>query len=218
VCKLGLRLLALANALAREHSVWVLLKPEDRREHRKLMEERQDRLSGKARSLRHTETAAWSCRKRQVRPCRRLRQAATRLRGDKVLKVMLVEDNQINRMLAEKILQSAGHQVRHFPTVGRGCRCHCRQPRPSGQAGFDVILMDILMPGMDGLEATRRIRALEARLAVAQPVPVLALSANARRDDQKASLAAGMDGYLAKPFDRADLEQAIHRLALARAA
>jgi DNA-binding response OmpR family regulator len=77
--------------------------------------------------------------------------------------------------------------------------------------------MDIFMPGIDGLEATRQIRALENKgFTSTQPVPVLALSANARRDDQKASLAAGMDGYLAKPFDRADLEQAIHRLALAR--
>jgi CheY-like chemotaxis protein len=147
-----------------------------------------------------------------------LRQAAARLRGDKVLKVMLVEDNQINRMLAEKILQSAGHQVTHFPTGEEAVAAIAANLSASGEAGFDVVLMDIFMPGIDGLEATRQIRALEAKASVAQPVPVLALSANARRDDQKASLAAGMDGYLAKPFDRADLEQAIHRLALANAA
>jgi CheY-like chemotaxis protein len=69
--------------------------------------------------------------------------------------------------------------------------------------------MDIQMPGIDGLEATRRIRAMERSASINQPVPILALSANASSDDHAAGARAGMDGYLAKPFDRADLEAAI---------
>jgi signal transduction histidine kinase/CheY-like chemotaxis protein len=218
VCEQPADLLALANDLARGHNVWVLLKPEDRREHRKLM--KNGKIGYLVKPVRYAtlrQQLGLAGNGKQAH-AGSLRQAAARLRGDKVLKVMLVEDNQINRMLAEKILQSAGHQVTHFPTGEEAVAAIAANLSVSGEAGFDVVLMDIFMPGIDGLEATRQIRALEAEASVAQPVPVLALSANARRDDQKASLAAGMDGYLAKPFDRADLEQAIHRLALANAA
>jgi signal transduction histidine kinase/CheY-like chemotaxis protein len=218
VCNSPSALLDLTTRLSREHSVWVLLKPEERREHRKLMEG--GNIGYLVKPVRYATLRQQLGISDAGKPGHvgALRQAATRLRGGKVLRVMLVEDNQINRMLAEKILQSAGHHVRHFPTGEEAVAEVEANLAETGHAGFDVILMDILMPGMDGLEATRRIRALENKAGTNQPVPVLALSANARRDDQKASLAAGMNGYVAKPFDRADLELAIHRLALARAA
>lgn len=218
VCEQPAELLDLANGLARSHNVWVLLKPEDRREHRKLM--KNGKIGYLVKPVRYVtlrQQLGFAGNGKQA-DAGKLRQAAARLRGDKVLKVMLVEDNQINRLLAEKMLQSAGHEVTHFPTGEEAVAAIATNLTDHGEAGFDVVLMDIFMPGIDGFEATRQIRALEAEATVAQPVPVLALSANARRDDQKASLAAGMNGYLAKPFDRADLEQAIHRLALAHAA
>ena len=64
---------------------------------------------------------------------------------------------------------------------------------------YDVILMDVQMPGMDGLEATRQIRALESALGTR--VPILAMTANAMKGDEASCLAAGMDGYVAKPFE-----------------
>jgi CheY-like chemotaxis protein len=77
--------------------------------------------------------------------------------------------------------------------------------------------MDMTMPELDGLEAARRIRAMERRAQRPRRLPILALTANARADDAQACLDAGMDGHIPKPFDRTDLEEAVERLA-ARAA
>jgi CheY-like chemotaxis protein len=79
------------------------------------------------------------------------------------------------------------------------------------------VLMDMAMPGLDGLATTRRIRELEQRHGARQ-VPILALTANARHEDHATCLAAGMDGHLPKPFDRTDLEEAIAKLTQARPA
>jgi CheY-like chemotaxis protein len=72
--------------------------------------------------------------------------------------------------------------------------------------------MDVMMPVMNGLDATRAVRGLEAEHRVS-PVPILALTANARKEDDDACIEAGMDRYLSKPFDRSDLEEAIAALA-----
>jgi CheY-like chemotaxis protein len=74
-----------------------------------------------------------------------------------------------------------------------------------------MIVMDVEMPVLNGLEATRRIRQREAAIG-ASPVPILALTANAQREDIAECLAAGMNGHLSKPFDRQDLDEAITRL------
>jgi len=78
----------------------------------------------------------------------------------------------------------------------------------SAGRGYDLILMDMQMPEIDGLEATRRIRAAEIE-AGEKPVPILALTANAAEDDRAACLNAGMDGILVKPLDRQRLSDAI---------
>ena len=73
---------------------------------------------------------------------------------------------------------------------------------------FDRVLMDLHMPGMDGLEATRRIRAIEAETGTSR-TPILALTANAFAEDRDACLEAGMDGFLIKPLDRERLAAAL---------
>jgi CheY-like chemotaxis protein len=73
---------------------------------------------------------------------------------------------------------------------------------------YDRVLMDLHMPGMDGLEATRRIRAIEAEHEAAR-TPIIALTANASAEDRDACLAAGMDGFVVKPLDRDRLAAAL---------
>ena len=111
------------------------------------------------------------------------------------LRVLLAEDNQINAVLATAIIKRAGH---HVDVAGNGQEAI----ETLAQAPYDVVLMDMHMPVMDGLEATRRIRALGSDDA---RVPVIALTANAMRADRETCLAAGMDDFLSKPFDPADL-------------
>ena len=79
-------------------------------------------------------------------------------------------------------------------------------------APYDLVLMDVHMPGMDGLEGARRIRAAEAE-AGAKPVRMLALTANASAEDRAACLSAGMDGLLVKPLDRERLGEALAEVA-----
>lgn len=132
------------------------------------------------------------------------------------LNVLLAEDNAINVMLTRTLLTRFGHRV---TTVGEGggAVLAWSTAQESGKP-FDLILMDVQMPGMDGLEATRRIRARETELKAAapegfRPAPIIALTANAYADDRAACLAAGMDAILTKPLDRQRLFDELSRLA-----
>lgn len=107
------------------------------------------------------------------------------------LHVLLAEDNEINQRLTAELLESAGVVVTLAHNGYEACEIFQKQP------GFDVILMDIQMPGMDGLEASRKIRALPT--VMAQP-PIIALTAHAFTGYREKCLAAGMNDYLAKPF------------------
>jgi CheY-like chemotaxis protein len=130
------------------------------------------------------------------------------------LKVLLAEDNEINAMLARTVVERLGHRVVTVVS-GRAAVEHMRAVLSGGPAAPGkphLILMDLTMPELDGIEAARRIRALEAEYGAPAPVPILALTAHARREDRQASLAAGMNGYLSKPFDCSDLEEAIAAL------
>ncbi|HVI51098.1 MAG TPA: response regulator [Candidatus Sulfotelmatobacter sp.] len=103
------------------------------------------------------------------------------------LSILLAEDNAVNRKVAQAILVKAGHRVQ---VVGDG-----RQALEAlDRDGFDLVLMDMQMPVMDGLQATRQLR--EAGIAV----PIIALTANAMHEDCERCLDAGMNGYVAKPF------------------
>ena len=106
-------------------------------------------------------------------------------------RILLVEDNAINTLLATTLLEAAGHSV--DAVVNGSDAVDAAQ-----LTWYDLILMDVHMPVMDGLEATRRIRALGDAAA---SVPILAMTANAMTNDQEACLAAGMDGFVSKPFD-----------------
>jgi two-component system sensor histidine kinase/response regulator len=111
----------------------------------------------------------------------------------KPLRVLLAEDNAVNVKFALKVLERAGHQV---TVAGNGKQAvELWQSTP-----FDLILMDIQMPEMDGLEATQEIRRLEKDAN--KHTPIIAMTANAMTGDREMCLNAGMDGYVAKPVKR----------------
>jgi len=105
-------------------------------------------------------------------------------------RILVAEDEPTNRNVISVLLHRAGHQV---DLVEDGAAAI----ESAAAGGYDLILMDMRMPGIDGLEATRRIRALPPPLG---RVPIVALTANAMREDQQNCLDAGMDDFLAKPF------------------
>ena len=129
------------------------------------------------------------------------------------LEIMLVEDNPLNAMLAMKVLEKSGHTATRFEN-GEEAVAHMKQSLKTGETGPpDAILMDVQMPVMDGLKASRAIRELESG---SNRVPIVALTANAMPEDRQACHAAGMDDYLAKPFDAAHLADVLHRVTSTR--
>jgi len=118
------------------------------------------------------------------------------------LRILVVEDNATNRMIATKMLEHLGASVETAPDGYQGVEAAAR-------GGFDLVLMDVQMPGMDGVEAVRRIRALESPAA---RTPVVALTANVLSHQRHAYLEAGMDGVVGKPISPAALLTEIARL------
>ncbi len=118
------------------------------------------------------------------------------------LRILVAEDSPVNQKLALAMLRKMGHQVTLAATGKAAVETWKRE-------AFDLVLMDIQMPEMDGLEATRNIRALE------QPgrarTPIIAMTAHAMGGDRERCLAAGMDDHVTKPIHRADLASAIYR-------
>jgi len=119
------------------------------------------------------------------------------------LRVLLVEDNAVNQMLAMAILKKAGHRV-DLATDG------IEAVEAAGKNLYDVVLMDIQMPNMDGLEATRRIRAMDDQKLA--NVHIVAITANALLGDRETCLSAGMNDYLPKPIDQKRLLGALDQL------
>ncbi|MEM9471388.1 MAG: ATP-binding protein [Pseudomonadota bacterium] len=205
-------LLKTANELSEIAGVWALLKPEERRSYRKLIDDVRIGYLLKP-TRRATLLSQLSANPDPMRkPVTSLRKTARQLRRVKDnagLNVLLVEDNKINMLLATKMLKAAGHTVTHLDNGADAVAEIGRRLRSDRPIAHDIILMDIFMPKMDGVETTRRIRKLEKQHGAGSRVPILALTANPREDSQRACLNAGMDGYLTKPFDRADLEEAV---------
>ncbi|ARQ02841.1 hypothetical protein CAK95_08800 [Pseudorhodoplanes sinuspersici] len=120
----------------------------------------------------------------------------------KGLSILVAEDNEINALLTRALLQKLDHR----PTVvasGDAAMDSFLAAHTAGEP-FDLILMDLRMSGIDGLEATRRIRALEGASG-ARHTPIVALTANVSADIRDACMAAGMDNFLTKPLDREKL-------------
>ncbi|WP_295177263.1 ATP-binding protein [Shimia sp.] len=113
------------------------------------------------------------------------------------LHMLVVEDNEINRELAQELLQREGHWVTLASNGAEGLQLADSKP-------FDMILMDIAMPVMDGLEATKRIR---AGIGPNKDTPIVAVSANILPDDRDRFLAGGMSAFLAKPIRRSSLQK-----------
>ncbi len=119
--------------------------------------------------------------------------AASQLRpAPRALKVLLAEDNAINARLAQRLVERLGHRVTHVTDGAQAVDAVAREK-------WDAVLMDMQMPVLDGLDATRRIR--QAERTTGGHVPIIALTANAMKGDDQACLDAGMDAYLTKPID-----------------
>src|SRR5262245_6939285 len=127
-------------------------------------------------------------------------------------RVLLVEDNDINALLARRMLEKAGC-VASLCGNGREAVDAVRRVITGSEQPYDLILMDVHMPVLDGLEATRCIKSLCSAVSdvTATSQPIVALTANAFDDDRRRCLQAGMDDYLAKPFDREDLYRLLKR-------
>ena len=121
-------------------------------------------------------------------------------RERRALRILLAEDNKLNQDLATALLRKAGHLV-EVVEDGRAA------VDAAGQEAFDLILMDVQMPDMDGFQATAAIREHEA--TTGQHVPIIAMTAHAMKGDRERCLAAGMDAYVAKPMKAAQLLRAI---------
>jgi PAS domain S-box-containing protein len=122
------------------------------------------------------------------------------------LSILVAEDNEINALLARALLEKLGH--RPVVVESGGAAIACWQAARDAGAPFDRVLMDLHMPGMDGLEAARRIRAIEADDEIVR-TPIIALTANASAEDRQACRAAGMEGFVVKPLDRERLATAL---------
>ena len=121
-------------------------------------------------------------------------------------KLLVVEDNDLNLEIASTLLKEAGFEV---DTAENG-KIAVEKVEAASAGRYDLILMDIQMPEMDGYEATRRIRALpDAKKAA---LPIVAMTANAFEDDRKNALHAGMNGHIAKPLDIQKLFQVLSEL------
>ena len=122
------------------------------------------------------------------------------------LKVLLAEDNDLNAEIAIVQLEELGMQITRAVDGKEAVRCFAENP----QGTFDIILMDIMMPQMNGYEATKAIRSLDDR-PDGRTIPIIAMTANAFAEDVQASLDAGMNGHLSKPIVIDEVVKAIAR-------
>jgi two-component system sensor histidine kinase/response regulator len=142
----------------------------------------------------------------------RERVSSTPVRADRrVLRILVAEDNATSQRLAVRLLEKRGHKV---VVAGNG-KVALEALEKSTFEGFDVVLMDIQMPEMDGLEATAAIRQREK--AYGKHTTIIAMTAHAMKGDRERCLEAGMDGYVAKPVRAEDLFREIERHAAPQA-
>ena len=125
----------------------------------------------------------------------------------KSLHILLAEDNAVNQRVASRILEKRGHSIVIAHDGREAVEAFNSQP-------FDIILMDVQMPEVDGFEATAAIRAREQSAATpgTRPIPIIAMTAHAMKGDRERCLAAGMNGYVTKPVQASELLSAIETL------
>jgi PAS domain S-box-containing protein len=119
------------------------------------------------------------------------------------LRILLAEDNVVNQKLATRLLEKRGHSVTVAATGVEALEAIRR-------TAFDLVLMDVQMPDMDGLEATRIIR--EREQTIGRRLPIIAMTARAMKGDRESCLESGMDGYLAKPIQPRELFEVLERV------
>jgi len=129
------------------------------------------------------------------------------------LSILVAEDNEINALLMRSLLTRLGHQV--VVATNGNTTVESWIAAKAAETPYDLVLMDVQMPELNGIEATIRIRAYETRQG-AMRTRILALTANALADDRDACFAAGMDGFLIKPLDRDKLAEALAGLVASR--
>lgn len=120
------------------------------------------------------------------------------------LNILLAEDNEINQKVSMLNIQKLGHKLKLAPDGKVAVDMFMKDK-------FDLILMDIHMPGMDGVEATMEIRRIESEKEISDPIPIIAMTANIYKDDITGFLSAGMTDHLGKPFKPNDLSNVIER-------
>ena len=120
--------------------------------------------------------------------------------------ILLVEDNELNREIAQEILREYGFRV---DTAENGAVA-VEKVRTAAPGSYDLVLMDVQMPVMDGYTATRQIRALEDPALAG--IPILAMTANAFDEDRRNAMKSGMNGFLSKPIVIGDLVQELHKI------
>jgi signal transduction histidine kinase/CheY-like chemotaxis protein len=188
-------------------SVWVMLKSEERKFYQSLLG---SPFSGyllkplRRSTLLHLLTAQDSAT--VIEASAALRQISKNVKRGKDLNILLAEDNPVNALLARTMLERSGHIV---TAVGNGEAV--LEVLSKGQK-FDLALLDVEMPKLNGLETAVAIRSQNQKARNGAALPLLALTANARPEDITACLEAGMDGHLSKPFDQLDLEETIRYL------
>ena len=128
----------------------------------------------------------------------KVKKVKSSLPSDSKLRILLVEDGKANQVLAKRILEKWGHVVEIAENGEEAITCW-----ETGE--HDLILMDVQMPVMDGIAATRRIRQAESETH--SHIPIVAMTAHAMKGDRKRCMEAGMDGYLAKPFRQQELNK-----------
>ena len=121
-------------------------------------------------------------------------------------RVLLAEDNELNQMLAENLLTNVGLAVE---TANDGTEA-VEKMKSAAAGHYDIILMDVQMPKMDGYEATRQIRALEDKEKA--DIPIVAVTANAFEEDRQIAMETGMNGHLAKPYDVPEIMKTLKEL------
>ncbi len=120
----------------------------------------------------------------------------------KNIRVLLVEDNELNQKLALSVVRKMGFEIDAAPNGKIGVEMFKSK-------SYDLVLMDIQMPEMNGIEATIEIRRLEAEQGQGRHIPIIAVTAFAMEQDKRNCMLAGMDEFIAKPYKPFELEQKI---------